>query len=148
MQAARYATPCSPLGGVSEALPIAQTALEHAKKSGDKQRIEFNYGYLANAQLAAGALDESLASFQQAEEMHSEWRARRLNSIPSGAIDMAICYWPGAKRTTPCAAGTINWTLPQRFLGQGMGLHNIGFAHLLIGRAQHELNQPEAENLA
>ena len=133
------------LGRVNEAVPIAQTALEHAKKSTDKRRIEGNLVYLANAQLATGALSDSLSSFLEAEAM----AAKRDPDHPE--LYSLRGYWYGdlllARDETKDALrrGQYQLDIATRFLGQGMGLHNIGLAHLLIGRAQHELNQSEAK---
>ena len=133
------------LGRVPDALSIAQTALEHAKKSGDKQQIEFSHVYLANAQMAAGALDEALASFKQAEVMHEERQPEmpELYSIQGyyyGDLLLARDETQDALRR-----GRYQLDLATRYLGQGLSLAEIGYAHLLIGRAQHALNPPEAK---
>ena len=132
------------LGRVSEALPVAQTALEHAKKSGDKQRIEFNHGYLANAQLAAGALDDSLASFLQAEKLQAEHRPDLEGLVSFQGYRYGDLLLARGETDDALRRGHYQLDLATRGLGQGMGLHNIGLAHLLIGRAQHALNLPEA----
>ncbi len=42
------------------------------------------------------------------------------------------------------ACGRYQLDIAERYLGKGMGLHNIGLGHLLIGRAQDALANTEA----
>ena len=129
---------------MSEALPIAQTALEHAKKSTDKQRIEVNLVYLANAQLAAGALSDSLSSFQEAEKVCAEDTPNTPELVSLSGYYYGDLLLTRGEPKDALRRGQYQLDIATRFLGQGLGLLDIGLAHLLIGRAQHELNQPEA----
>ena len=133
------------LGRVSAALPVAQTALEHAKESDARQQIAIRLTNLANAQLAAGALDESLASFQQAEKLQAEHRPDLEGLVSLRGYQYGDLLLARGETQDALRRGHYQLDIATRYLGQGMGLHNIGLAHLLIGRAQHELNQSEAK---
>ena len=132
------------LGRVNEALPIAQTALEHAKEFGDKQQIEINFTYMANAQLAAGALDDSLASFQQAEKLQAEHRPDLEGLVSLWGYGYGDLLLERGEIDDALRRGQYILAMAESYKGYGPYFQDSGYAHLLIGRAQHALNQPEA----
>ena len=131
------------LGRVNEALPIAQTALEHAKESDDKTQIEINHSYLANAQLAAGGLDDSLASFQQAEAMAAERDPEDPELYSQRGYRYGDLLLARGETDDALRRGQYILAMAESYKGYGPYFQDSGYAHLLIGRAQHELNQPE-----
>ena len=133
------------LGRVSEALPIAQTALDHAKKSGDKQQIEFCHSHLANAQLAAGTLDDALASFQQAEEVHEERQPEMPEVYGLPGYKYGDLLLERGETDDVLRRGRYLLDLTKRLFWHGTRSSRYRPRPSADRRAQHALNQPEAK---
>jgi hypothetical protein len=131
------------LGRVAEAVPVAEQAVAHADRSGDDDQRMFRGTDLADALTAHGDLDRAAALMAEAEEM------RRRRRGPGGLVslqgyrygDLILHRGDAPEALT---RGRYLLDFAERHLGQGLGLDDIGFAHLLIGRTQDALGEPEA----
>lgn len=132
------------LGRVGEAVPIAEAAAAHADRSGDEDQREFLRAHLAAALTAAGNLDRAAALFAEAEALNlkntPEWKYLvSLQGYQYGDLLLALGHAEDA-----LTRGRYQLDIAERYLGKGMGLHDIGSAHLLIGRAEDALGKLEA----
>lgn len=132
------------LGRVGEAMLIAESAVAHADRSGDWMHREFMRSAFAAALTAAGDLDRAAALFAEAEEIHARDQPElpqlySLQGYHYGDMIIARGYSEQALER-----GRSQLDLAESILGRDMGLHNIGFAHLLVGRAADSLGLPEA----
>ncbi len=133
------------LGRVREAVPIAEAALTHAEHSGDEELREFRRATLAVTLTGVGDLDRAAALFADAEEMRHRRRGEGYEWLPSlqGYLYGDLNLTRGdAKRALQ--RGRYQLDIAERYLGRGLGLHDIGFGHLLIGRAEDALGLPQA----
>ena len=126
------------LGRVDAALSVARQAVEHADLSGVKHHLCARRASLGQALVTSGQLDLAIGTFADAEEFNAE----QLVSI-QGYLYGAIILERG-EAAQALERGRYQLGIAERYLGQGMGLHNIGFGRLLIGRAQDALGDAEA----
>jgi tetratricopeptide (TPR) repeat protein len=134
------------LGRAAEAVGVAEQAVVYADRGGDETQREFRRADLAEALAAAGQFERAAALFAEAEEI---WRRRRAGEGFDGLISLRGYRYGDlilarGDAEEALARGRYQLDLAERYLGQGMGLANIGYAHLLIGRAQDALGEPEA----
>ncbi len=132
------------LGHVTEAGPVAEAAVAHADRSGDEGQREFMRCALGIALTAAGDFDRAAALFAEAEAIHAKRQSHmpQLYSLQGYEYGDLILARSGA--TDALARGRTQLELAERYLGYGGGLHDIGLAHLLIGRAMDALGQSGA----
>ncbi len=132
------------LGRVTEAVSVAEAAVAHADRSGDENQRELSRTHLGAALTAVGDIDRAAALFAVAEAINLESNPAQpqLYSLQG--------YWYGdlilalGDAQDALARGRYQLDLAERYLGKGLGLDDIGLGHLLIGRAQDALGQPDA----
>ncbi|MEL6741763.1 MAG: hypothetical protein AAFP26_14000, partial [Planctomycetota bacterium] len=128
------------LGRVDEAVETAEAAVRHADHSRDDEQPELRRSDLAAALTAAGNLDRAAALFAEAEAI--DQNAPQLYSLRGYQYgDLLLARGAAAEALD---RGRYQLDLAERFLGQGLGLDDIGFGHLLIGRAQDALGDADA----
>ncbi len=138
------ATTLLTLGRVTDAVAVAEAAIDHADRSKDENLKEFGRAALATALTAAGDLDRAAALFAEAEAINlgNNPQQPMLYGFQGYLYGNLILARGGAEDAL--VRGRYQLALAQLGLGQGMGLANIGYAHLLIGRAQDTLGHAEA----
>ena len=128
-------------------MEVAGQAVTHADRSGDEVLHEFGRTYLAAALTAAGDFRRAAALFTEAEAIH----AKQQNEMPRLYAMQGYRYGDLilARGDTAQALerGRYQLELARRYLGHGGALHDIGFGHLLIGRAQDALGDEAATSL-
>jgi tetratricopeptide (TPR) repeat protein len=132
------------LGRVDEAVPVAEAAVTHADRSRDEEQREFSRTTLAAALTAAG-------DTTRATDLYAEAEALRLVYIPNfprfvsyqnvGYCDLLLAR---NQMDEVLDRGREQLSVATRYLGKGLGLDDIGYAHLLMGRAEDALGHPEA----
>ncbi len=132
------------LGRVIEAVPVAEAAGVHADRSGDEEKREFRRTDLAAALTAAGDLDRAAALFAEAEEIHKDWQPGQPQLISYQGYQYGDLILARGGAEGALARGRYQRDLAERYLGKGLGLDDIGYAHLLIGRALDALGQTDA----
>ena len=104
----------------------------------------FERSYLAAALTAAGDLDRAEALFAEAEEMQVRYRHNVRGFISLRGYRYGDLILARGDVAQALARGRYQLDIAERYLGQGMGLHDVGYAHLLIGRSQDALGGAEA----
>jgi tetratricopeptide (TPR) repeat protein len=131
------------LGRVAEAVSTATAAVRHADLSGNQNQRGWRRTDLAAALTGAGDLDRAAALFAEAEGIQAD--APNASPLFSRQDyrhgDLTLARGDAADALV---RGHYQLDIAEQFLGQGMGLHNIGLGHLLIGRAEDALGLPEA----
>jgi hypothetical protein len=136
------------LGCTGEAVDVAGQAVTHTDHSGDAELREFSRTFLAAALTAAGDFRRAVALFAKAEKIHGKLdgvdaQLYALQGYQYGDLILARALTRGDVAQA-LERGHYQLDIAERELGKGMGLHNIGFGHLLIGRAQDALGDAEA----
>ncbi len=132
------------LGRVTAALDVAGLAVTHADLSGDDGQRADRRTNLAAVLVAIGDSGRAAALLVEAEEIHGKFQpdSAQLYSLPGyrhGDLLLACGYAAWALER-----GYYQLNVAECYLGEGLGLLDIGFAHLLIGRAQDALGSAEA----
>jgi hypothetical protein len=132
------------LGRVAEAVLVAEQAVAHADRSGDAEQSERRRTNLGAALATAGALDRAAALFAEAEEIISKHRPGESQLISLQGYEYGDLILAGGDAAQALTRGRYQLDLAERYLGKGLGLDDIGYAHLLIGRAQDALSDAAA----
>ncbi|MBV1694500.1 MAG: TIR domain-containing protein [Hyphomicrobiales bacterium] len=127
------------LGRISEAVPIAEASVRHADQAQDAKQQEYSRGHLGAALTAAGEFDNASVLFAEAEDLNLQFTPQwqylaSLQGFQYGDLLLAL-----SRPEDGLVRGRFQLELAESYLGQGMGLLDIGLAHLLIGRAQDAL---------
>jgi hypothetical protein len=99
---------------------------------------------LGAALIAAGDFDRAAGLFAKAEEIQVEQQANFPQLYALQGYQYGDLILARGDESQALARGRYQLDLAERYLGRGGGLHNIGFGHLLIGRAQDALGDAEA----
>jgi tetratricopeptide (TPR) repeat protein len=130
------------LGRVPEAVMIAERAVSHADLGRAEDEREFLRCYLGAALTAAGIFDRAAALFAEAEVIRAKISKRpQLYALGYLYGDLILARGDLEEALT---RGLYQLEVATRNPGLGMGLQNIGSAHLLIGRAQDALGKEGA----
>lgn len=134
------------LGRVAEAILVVEQAVTHADRSAQDEQRQDTRTYLAIAFMTAGYPDRAATLFAEVEKI---WRQRRAGEGFDGVVSISGYYYGDLIVARGDAAqgltrGRYQLDIAERYLGKGMGLQNIGFAQLLIGRAQDALGDAGA----
>jgi hypothetical protein len=123
---------------------VAEQAVAHADRSGNEDQREFRRTNLAAALTAAGDLDRAVGLFAEAEEIRALGHPDFPQLISLRGYQYGGFILGRGDADEALARGRHQLDFAERYLGRGMGLHDIGLAHLLIGRAQDALGELEA----
>ncbi len=132
------------LGRAGEAVDVAGQAVTHADRSRDEGEREARRLSLAAALTAAGDFGRAAALFAEAEEIQGKLdpdhaKLYALQGYQSGELILAR-----GDAAQALERGRYQLGIAERYFGQGPGPAEIGFGHLLIGRAQDALGDAEA----
>ena len=132
------------LGRASEAVDVAGQAITHADRSGDEAKRQSRRGSLATALSAVGDLGRAAALFGEAEEIKAKNEPDEPQLISLRGYRYGDLILACGDAAQALERGRYQIGIAERYLGKGMSLHDIGFGHLLIGRAQDVLGDAEA----
>ncbi|MGO9172519.1 MAG: TIR domain-containing protein [Rhodomicrobium sp.] len=125
-------------GKVNDAIQIGNLAVNYANRAQSTQMLGFALSDLANACTQAGAFDIAIELSQKLEETLGT-AAYGFQGYKYGDLLLAR-----GEVTEALTRGRYQLDLAERYLGKGLGLHDIGYAHLLMGLAQDALGDREA----
>jgi len=131
------------LGRAGEAVDVAGQAVTHADRSGDEEQREFRCTDLAAALTAAGDFGRAAALFAEAEELNlkntPEWKyLQSLQGYLYG--DLILARGDAAQALE---RGRYQLGLAEDYTKRGGPIADLGYGHLLIGRAQDALGDAE-----
>ena len=130
------------LGRVTEAGTVVEQALINADRSSNWQMRCSARTSVGQTRALLGELDCAYASFAEAEEIQVQnSNEPQLYSFQGYQYGDLILARRDAEQAL--ARGSYQLDVAKRGLGHGLGLHNIGLGHLLIGRAQDALGNAE-----
>ncbi len=132
------------LGRVAEAVDAAGQAVAHADRSGDEEQRERRRTALGAALTATGDLRRAAALFAEAEEIKAKNRPDDPQLISLWGFRYGDLILTNGDALQALERGRYQLGMAERYLGQGLGLIDIGYAHLLTGRAQDALGNAEA----
>jgi hypothetical protein len=133
------------LGSVEGAVAAAEQAVEHADRSGQEFHREFCRASLANARAAAGNIERAAALFAEAEMVRAGSRPDSQQLISLSGYRYGDLLLALGHQRMALERGRDQLAIAQKFLGHGLGLDDIGYAWLLLGRSQNALGEPEGE---
>ena len=131
------------LGHADEAVDIAGQAVTHADRGGDEEQRERRRGDLATALTAAGDFGRAAALFAEAEEIQGKLDPDYAQLYSFWGYRYGDLILARGDAEEALERGRYQLGIAERHLGQSMGLSDIGFGHLLIGRAQDALGGAE-----
>ena len=131
------------LGRVAEAVRVAERGIMHSERSKIEEQLEFGRIGLACALTTSGNFENAAMLFAEAEEIHRRWHpSPQLMShqgyrygdliLASGDIAHAL------------NRGRYILSLAEDYTRLGGPIVDLGFGHLLIGRAQAALGDGQA----
>ena len=132
------------LGRVQDAVAAAELAIAHADRSGDADQRQYRRTDLAAALVAAGGADRAEALFVEAEDLQRESRPGTPDLVSLQGYQYGDLLLAKGAVAEALTRGRTQLDIAERFLGRGMGLQDIGFARLLIGRALDAQDAAEA----
>ncbi len=127
------------LGRVQDAAATMELSLEHAETSGVQDERETIRAALAIALTAAGRTDRAAVLFSEAEELSRDPPLYSQQGYRYGDLLLVQCATKAA-----LDRGYYQLELATKHLGNGLGLDDIAFGWLLVGRAQDALFDAEA----
>ena len=132
------------LGRVAEAVDVAEQAVTHADRSGDEEQREYQpHGPRSRPHRRRRFRPRRRAvrrgGGDQGKTRPDDAQLYSLQGYQYG--DLILARGDAAQALE---RGRYQLGIAERYLGQGLGLHDIGFGHLLIGRAQDALGDAEA----
>lgn len=128
-------------GDVAGALAAAAQGIDFAEQSGVAFRKEVARSDLAAAAHAAGDRDRAAKLHREAEEIRGE----PLVSLQGYQLGDLLLDQGAAAEALRRGEGQLD--AANQNLGRGLGLDDIGFGHLLIGRAEAALGRDARANL-
>ena len=132
------------LGRAGEAVGVAGQAVTHADRSGNEAQSEFRRANLAAALTAAGDLGRAAVLFAEAEKIRGQLDPDRAQLYSLRGYQYGDLILARGDAAQALERGRYQLGIAERHLNNGLGLSDIGFGHLLTGRAQEALLGAEA----
>ena len=123
------------IGDLTQGLAYAERGVALSDRSGDEIQRMLRRTDLAFALHEAGRIEEAETRFREAEAMQKEQQPKHpiLYSFQGFQYCDLLLDQGKYQEVQDRAGQTLEWA--KRYLGRGLGLHDIGLDHLSLGRA-------------